>query len=124
MPAHFSIQAGSRRSTCGNAELIFRIMSAVAITLSMTVDLEVSFASGQSGFESSGHFSRQVVNRIQKGNRLLEASAFQLTVMKKTRDVTSPRVPFVNLKLLEGCDALVSPLADSRLARVAARCVS
>ena len=124
MPAHFSIQTGSRRSTCDSAKLILRGIGSVVITLAIIAGLEVSFASGRSGVEFSGDVPRQVVNRMQKGNRLQQVSAFQLTVVKKPRDVTTPRLPTVDLKLPEGCDALVSPIADDRFARVAARCVS
>ena len=124
MPAHFSIQSGSRKSMCDSAKLILRGVGSVVITLSIIASLEVLFASGRSGVEFSGDAPRHVVNRTQKGNRLLQASAFQLTVVKNPRGVTTPRLPTVDLKLPEGCDALVSPIADDRLARVAARCVS
>ena len=124
MPAHFSIQTGSRRSTCDSAKLILRGIGSVVITLAIIAGLEVSFASGRSGVEFSGDAPRQVVNRMQKGNRLQQVAAFQLTVVKNPGGVTTPRLPTVDLKLPEGCDALVSSIADDRLARVAARCVS
>src|SRR5690349_19398021 len=98
MPAHFSIQFGSRRSTRDSAKLIFKSISSVAITLSIIVGLEVSFASGRSGVEFSGDVPRQVVNRMKKGNRLQDTSAFQLT------NVALPGLPAVASKLPEGCD--------------------
>jgi hypothetical protein len=121
MAAHFSVESSSHRSTRDSARLIFRGAGAVALTLTIIAGLEVSFASGRSDVEFSGDASKYVVNRIQKGDRLLEAPALRLIVLKKTGDVTRPRLP---LKLLEGCDALVSVFADRRLARVAARCLS
>ena len=124
MPAHFSFRSGLNSSKCDRAKLIFRSVSAVAITLSITAGLEGSFASGQSGAEFIDGAPRQVVNRMKKGDRLLEAPAFQLTVVKKPRDVITPRPPVVDLKLPVGCDTFVSFMADDRLARIAARCLS
>src|SRR6478752_577781 len=117
MPAHsyLSIQSSSRRSTCDRAKLIFRSACAVALALSIVAGLEGSFASGL-GIGRAGGAARQVINRMQKGDRLRGASAFQLTVLKKLNAVTTRRLPTVNLKLPEGCEPLVSPIANDWLA--------
>ncbi len=54
----------------------------------------------------------EIVDRAHKGDRLPLA---QLDVR---------RAPAQDLRLPDGCDALVSPLTRSRFARIAGRCVS
>ena len=85
MPAHFSLQSGSRKSTCERAKLICRSVSAVAVAVSIIVGLDVSFASGRSGNDLSESASQQAVNRTQKGNRLPAASALQIDRREKTQ---------------------------------------
>jgi hypothetical protein len=56
--------------------------------------------------------SVQIVNRMQKGDRL------------PLVQINAPRVPVYDSRLPDGCDSLVSPLTHSHLARIAGRCVS
>jgi hypothetical protein len=56
--------------------------------------------------------SLQIVNRIQKGDRL------------PLDQIDVPRAPVSDASLPEGCDSLVSSLTRSDLARIAGRCVS
>jgi hypothetical protein len=120
MPARTSIQFWLRWPTCGGAQLFVGSMAAALVALSFIAGMEVSVATARMRAEPSG----QIVNRTQKSDRLLGSSTFQLNVVKQPGAVTVPGLPDVNLKLPDGCDSLVSPIADDRLARVAGRCVS
>jgi hypothetical protein len=64
------------------------------------------------GAHSDVGASLDMVNRTHKGDRLPMAQ------------VDVPRAQASDLTLPDGCDALVSSLTQSRLARIAGRCVS
>jgi hypothetical protein len=64
------------------------------------------------GAHSDVGTSMEMVDRAHKGDRL---SLAQVSVL---------RTPTHDLRLPDGCDALVSPLTHSLLARVAGRCES
>jgi hypothetical protein len=115
MPTHPSIQF-LRWSPRSGAQLFAGSVAAALVALSFFAGMEVSVATARMAAEPSG----QIVNRLQKGDRLL-GSAAQQNVAKKPREFTVPRL---DLKLPDGCDSLVSPIADDRLARIASRCVS
>jgi hypothetical protein len=59
-----------------------------------------------------------VIDRTQKGDRL------PLTQINFTRSRALDQRDAGAYDLPEGCDALVSPLTHSQLARIAGRCVS
>jgi hypothetical protein len=56
--------------------------------------------------------SVEIVNRTRKADRLPMVQ------------INMPRAPAYDARLPDGCESLVSPLAQSHLARVAGRCVS
>ena len=92
---------------------------ALAIFL-IFIGTEVSVATASSGIEPSG----KIVNRAEKGGRLPLVSALHLNALNQPFEIKLPRAPSTGSKLADGCESLVSPLADSRLARIAGRCVS
>lgn len=104
MATHNSIQSCLHRSPRGAAELYIRSMTAVLVVLAIVVCIEVSIPTTSSRAEAAG----EIVNRLHKVDRLPLPS----------------HAPIVDLKLLTGCESLVSPLADASLANVAGRCVS
>jgi len=104
MTTHNSIQSCLRRSARGATELFTRSMTAVLVVLAIVVGFEVSIPTTSSRAEPSG----EIVNRLHKVDRLPLPS----------------HAPIADLKLLTGCEPLVSPLADAPLANVAGRCVS
>lgn len=120
MLAYPSRSFGSRRSQQRRTQLFVWSMAAVLIALSFFAGMEISVATTRIGAEPFG----QVVNRAQKGDRLPSSGALRLDAVKQPRQVTVPSLPALELKLPDGCDPLVSPIADERLARVAGRCVS
>ena len=91
-------------------------MAAILIitTLSIMIGLEVSAATLRS--TASEQLSGQFVNRTRKGDRQLAA--------QEVRQIKFVRTPAPDLKLADGCESLVSPLANAPLAKVAGRCVS
>jgi hypothetical protein len=91
-------------------------MAAVLIiaVLSIMIGLEVSAATPRSTMSEQS--SVQTVNRTRKGDRQLAAH--------EVRQIKFERTPAPDLKLADGCESMVSPLANARLAKVAGRCVS
>lgn len=63
----------------------------------------------------------EIVDRTLKADRLLSAPTTYPDAVKHSRGTN---LPASDLKLLDGCEALVSLLAFSPLAHVPARCVS
>ncbi len=104
MTTHTSIQSCLRPSASGAAELFIRGMTTVLVALTIIVGVEVLFPTTSSRAEPSG----ETVNRLRKVDRL---------------PLPLP-APVVDLKLPAGCESVVSPLADARLANVAGRCAS
>ena len=116
MPAHDPIQLASLRATrhCGRA--FAGSLAALVIVLSVIGGLEVSVAALRSTAESSEPLSVQVANRTRKGDRLLG--------LQEIRKITPQLTPAPDLKLAVGCEPLMNPLENARLAKVARRCVS
>jgi hypothetical protein len=104
----------------GGVQFIVGGVSAALIMLSIITGLEVSTATARSGVEPSG----KIVNRTQKGDRLPLVPALHLNAVNQPREIKVPSAPSYDSKLADGCESLVSPLAHSRLARIAGRCVS
>ena len=120
MSAYISIHL--RQSMSGSARLLAGISSAVLIVASVIAGFEGSAATAHSGVEVSGNTSGQTVNRMRKGSRLPSAATFHRNGDNRPKDIDGLSVP--DLKLADGCESSVSFLADLRLARVAARCMS
>ena len=116
MLAQVPIQSGSLRSIRRGRHVLAGSMAAVLIItiLSIMIGLEVSAATlrSASSEQSSGH----IVDRTRKGDRGPAAH--------EARQNKFERTPAPGLKLADGCESLVSPLANALLAKVAGRCVS
>ena len=84
------------------------------IMLFVMIKLEVSAATLRS--TETEESSRQIVNRTQKGDRQL--------ARKELRQIKIEPSPPPTHNLADGCEPLVSPLANARFAKVAGRCVS
>jgi hypothetical protein len=82
-----------------------------AVAVSAIVSGVVSVALGAGGPPRPKLPENVVVNRTLKGDRLTA----NVTVLRKR---TEPR------ELLDGCDALVSPLADEAISRRPGRCAT
>ena len=116
MLAQYPIRSGSLGSIRRGGYVPAGSMAAILIvtTLSIMIGLEVSAATLRSTVSEQS--SGQVVNRTRKGDRQLAAH--------EVRQIKFERTPAPDLKLADGCESLVSPLANAPLAKVAGRCVS
>ena len=116
MLAQHPIQSGSLGSIQRGGYVLAGSMAAVLIItiLSIMIGLEVSAATLRSTLSEQS--SGQIVNRTRKGDRQL--------VVHEVRQIKFELTPAPDLKLADGCESLVSPLANAPLAKVAGRCVS
>jgi hypothetical protein len=114
MLAQYLIQSGSLHSIPRGGHMLAGSMGAILIIaiLSIMIRLEVSAATVRSTLSDQPPV--QIVNRTGKGDR--QHSAHEV------RQIEFERTPAPDLKLADGCEPLVSPLASARL--VAGRCVS
>jgi hypothetical protein len=113
MLTHSPIQSGLSWSMRGGAQVLVGSLGVALLTVSIIIGLEVSVAAARSGVEPSGN----IVNRTLKGHRLP-------LVPVKHLEINIPLAPAAVSELADGCESLVSPLAHSRLANIARRCVS
>jgi hypothetical protein len=95
----------------------FPSMKAVLAILGIFVGFEASTAA--LGVEPG--LPQQTIDRTLKGDRM--APAFSSHSMRLP-EIRTSRTPAINFELADGCESLVSPLANAPLARVARRCVS
>ena len=116
MLAQFPIQSGSLRSIRRGRHVLVGSMAAVLIItiLSIMIGLEVSAATLRSTLSEQS--SGQIVNRTRKGDRQL--------AVHEVRQIKFELTPAPDLKLADGCESLVSTLANAPLAKVAGRCMS
>jgi hypothetical protein len=116
MLAQYPIQSGSLRSIRRGRHVLAGSMAAVLIItiLSIMIGLEVSAATVRSTLSEQS--SEQIVNRTRKGDRQL--------AVHEVRQIKFEHTPAPDLKSVDGCESLVSPLANAPLAKVAGRCVS
>lgn len=100
-----------------------RWLFAVSIVVAVVVFSVIAAArSPLETLELAGQSSAATFDRTRKGDRLLLTPA-----IPPTRKIQSPgprRAPPADSKLARGCEPAVSPLANSELSTVAARCVS
>ena len=68
--------------------------------------------------------SAQTVDRALKGDRLPLKPASRLEVENQPVEWRVPRISIPDSKLPDGCEAVVSSIANSELAHIAGRCVS
>jgi hypothetical protein len=66
----------------------------------------------------------QTVNRALKGDRLPLGLASLSHVENRPVEWPAPRPSIADLKLPDGCEAVVSSIANPELAHIAGRCVS
>ena len=112
MLAQYQIQRSIRR---GRHVLAGSMAAGLIITiLTIMIGLEVSAATLR--LTLSEQSSGQIANRIRKGDRQL--------AVHEVRQIKVELTPVPDVKLADGCESLVSPLANAPLAKVAGRCVS
>jgi len=99
-----------------NITRVLRFNAALAL-FAMFVGLEATLATSSAGPQ----LSEQTINRTLKGDRA--APAFSSHANRRP-EIRSGRTRVIKPKLADGCESLVSPAADARLAQVAGRCVS
>ena len=106
---HIHTEPARSGSICGFRYCV-SVCAAVLVMLAMVISLESSMATARSGV----HPSVDVVDRTRKGDRL--------PLARPRIDV--PRTTASSAALPDGCDAAVSSLTRSDLARIAQRCES
>jgi hypothetical protein len=88
----------------------------------------LAIASGIVMFDSAARSmadpSAQTVTRVLKGDRLPLRPAGLSRVENQPVEWRTPRTSFADSKLPDGCEAVVSSIANPELAHVAGRCVS
>jgi hypothetical protein len=89
-------------------------MGFLAVTVAMLCAV-TSIALSTTPAPSDLEQPKQSVNRTLKGDRI--AVSRRITEIKRSPQTTE-------IKLLHGCEGLVSPLADRKLSRSAGRCLS
>ena len=99
--------------------LVYGLGVSLAI-VSIIMGLNASVATARSRVEPSG----QIVDRMQKGDRLPLLSKSHLNAVSQRLKINAPRARTLDSKLADGCEPIVSILAHSELARIAGRCVS
>jgi hypothetical protein len=110
MLAHTPIKA---RSTFGACQFLAGGLTGAAALIAIIMALGTSDLTARTGLDPAGQVG-QIVNRSLKGDRLPLIPAFQLKARTSTPEA----------KLPDGCEALVSSIGNSELARVAGRCIS
>jgi len=90
--------------------------------VSIVIGIEVSVATASSGAAPS----TEIINRTQKGDRLLLVPALHRNPVNRPPEVSLPRMHILapDQDLADGCESSVSPLARSPLAQIAGRCLS
>lgn len=120
MLTHTPIRSSLSRSMPGRAWFSAGGIGVALVIFSAIIGLELSVATAHSG----GAISRETVNRTQKGDRLPLVTAFHRDAVNQLLEIKVQHAPNPELKLADGCEALVSALAHSPWSNVAGRCVS
>jgi hypothetical protein len=71
---------------------------------------------------SGASFHGQMVNRAEKGDRLLSRSPFHSNTVNRPWQIDGTGTPGVGKELLDGCESLISPLAGAL--QIPGRCLS
>jgi hypothetical protein len=103
-----SISSGSR---------YFAGFCGVVFSVAFIIGLEVSAATAGSEPKHSVKISR-------KGDRLPLVTSFYRDPVNQPLNISVPSAPTSDLKMADGCEALVSSLAHSPLKYIAGRCLS
>ena len=115
-----TIQSGLPHSISNRAQILVCGLGVGLAIVSIIMGLNASVATARSSVEPSG----QIVDRMQKGDRLPLLSKSHLNAVSQRLKINAPRARTLDSKLADGCDPIVSFLAHSELARIAGRCVS
>jgi len=96
--------------------------SVLLAIVSIVIGIEVSVATASSGAAPS----TEIINRTQKGDRLLLVPELHRNPVDRPPEVNLPRMHRLapDQDLADGCESSVSPLARSPLAQIAGRCLS
>ena len=83
--------------------------------------ITVGFAAPTTTLRAGPELRQLTIDRTLKGDRM--APAFS-SHSKPSPEIKTYRRPAINFELADGCEALMSPLANAALARLPGRCVS
>jgi hypothetical protein len=111
MPTKARTQSYSRNLLLG-----IILLGVASVILCVVVGFQVSTGTARPKIEHR----QQTLNRALKGDRMVPA--FSSHTLR--RDPGILRVPSFDSRLADGCEALVSPLANTLWARTAGRCLS
>jgi hypothetical protein len=105
--------------------LISGLGGAVALGL-FVIGLELSATTAWSGPDrASQRINPHQVNRTLKGDRLpLIAEKTRKNAVNGPLEIPVPRVPAAKQELPDGCEPIVSAIAQSPLSRIPGRCLS
>src|SRR5262245_10724023 len=104
-----------------NSQYVISGLGALAALGFFVVGLEMSAATASSGLHRA--VQTQSVDRGAKGDRLPIISEKARSRNAVNGPVETPRAP-VRQELLDGCESIVSAIAQSPLSQVPGRCVS
>jgi hypothetical protein len=90
------------------------------------IGLELSATRAWSGPDKATQKPPQMVNRTLKGNRLpvISDTKARKNAVNGPLEIQLPRVPAAKPQLLDGCEPIVSSIAQSPLSQVPGRCLS
>jgi len=120
MLAQTSIKSGSFRSAFGGFRGLAGGLIVSLAAASIITGLGMSDLTARTVVDPFG----QTVNRALKGDRLPLKPVSRSDVENQPIDFRTPRTWTPDLKLPDGCEAMVSSIANSELAQIAGRCVS
>jgi hypothetical protein len=94
------------------------------ITLSVTINVDVSSAAMRSNVGLYDGSVREAVDRLRKTDRLMLQPTPGQDAARHGREIKRQLRPAPKARSVAGCESTVSSLADSQLAKIAARCIS
>ncbi len=124
MLTHISIRFSVSMSTFGSIRCFKGGLIVAVVFLAFISGLGVSDLDAGPRVAPSSQNVSQIVNRAPKSDRLPLAPAIRPSSVNRASKTIAPRASASDLKLPNGCELLVSPLANFELARTAGRCVS
>lgn len=96
-------------------------MRFVGFTMAFAVFAIFGFEAATATLQMGPQSSQPTINRALKGDRIAPAFSSHPIRLPESR---TGRTPVINFELADGCEALVSRVANASLARVAGRCVT
>src|SRR6266540_7510040 len=104
-----------------NSQYVISGLGVVVALGFFVIGLEVSASTVGSGADRAPH----LVNRTLKGDRLpLIPEKARKNAVNGPIEILAPRAPAANQELPDGCEPIVSSIAQSPLSQVPGRCVS